>query len=166
MAQEDTVIAWLNDAHGMETALVQVLEHRVKDAKDYPTIQAKDQQHLEQTRRHAEMVKNCVERLGGSTSSVKTALAGLFGTMQAPMTGAAQDEMVKNCLTDYAAECFEVASYTALITAATEIGDMQTADMCRQILAEDQEMASWLAENLPTVVREQLREMSREGATV
>lgn len=166
MNREETLIAWLNDAHGMETALIQVLEHRVKDAKDYPSIQAKDQQHLEQTRRHAELVKGCVERLGGSTSSVKTMLAGLFGTMQAPMTGAAQDELVKNCLTDYAAESFEVASYTALIAAATEIGDMETATVCRQILAEDQEMANWLLTNLPAVSREQMEELSREESPV
>src|SRR5947209_12818380 len=121
MNRQETVLAWLNDAHAMETSLIQILEHRVKDAEAFPTVQAKDQQHLEQTRRHAELVKGCVERLGGSTSSVKSMLAGLFGTFQAPMTGAARDEIVKNFLTDYAAESFEVASYTSLIAAATEI---------------------------------------------
>jgi hypothetical protein len=55
MTDRHLLIAWLNDAHGMENALVQVLEHQVKDAKDYPQIQARIQQHLEQTRRHADL---------------------------------------------------------------------------------------------------------------
>jgi ferritin-like metal-binding protein YciE len=32
----DLLIAWLNDAHGMENALIQILEHQIKDAKDSP----------------------------------------------------------------------------------------------------------------------------------
>ncbi|HEX6509657.1 MAG TPA: ferritin-like domain-containing protein [Chloroflexota bacterium] len=163
MEPRDVVVAWLNDAHAMENALIRVLEHRVDDAKDYPWIQARDQQHLDQTRRHADMVKSCVDRLGGKTSTIKSTLASLFGTVQAPTTGPAGDEIVKNFLTDYAAESFEVASYRALITAATEIGDRETATVCEQILAEDQDMANWLIENLPVVTREQMIKMVGAG---
>src|SRR5947209_14374234 len=104
MAGNETLVAWLNDAYGMEKSLIQVLEHRVKDAKDYPEVAAQDQLHLEQTQRHAEMVKGCIERLGSSPSTVKGLMASLFGQLQAPMTGFASDELVKNFLTDYAAE--------------------------------------------------------------
>jgi len=160
MDKRELVIAWLNDAHAMENALVQVLEHRVKDAKDYPWVQAKDQEHLEQTRRHAELVKGCIERLGGQTSAVKSVMGTVFGAMQAPMTGLARDEVVKNFLVDYAAENFEVASYRALITAAAEVGDQETVAICEQILLDDQTMAGWLAEHLPTIVRERMRELT------
>ena len=160
MTGKDLLLNWLNDAHGMENALVQILEHQVKDAKDYPQVQAKLQEHLEMTRQHADLVKECVERLGGSTSALKTGMANLFGQVQALSTGAAQDEMVKNALADYAAENFEVASYTALIAAAEDVGDMQTAVTCRQIRQQDQEMASWLEQNLPMLVRDTLRQMS------
>lgn len=158
---QDILVAWLNDAYSMENALIQVLEHRVKDARDYPAIQAADQQHLEQTRRHAEAVKGCIERLGGSTSTVKSMLAGLFGQMQAPMTGMARDEIVKNFLTDYAAECFEVASYRALLAAAADLGDRETYAVCEQNLQEDQAMATWLIDNLPMVTREQQAELAQ-----
>lgn len=161
MTGKDLVVAWLNDAHGMENALIKILEHQIKDAKDYPQVQAKLEQHLEQTRRHAELVKGCVENLGGHTSAVKTGMASLFGQMQALSTGAAQDEMMKNALADYAAENFEVASYTALIRAARELGDQQTASVCQQILQEDQAMANWLQQNLPTMVRETLLQVTK-----
>lgn len=156
MTAKDMLIAWLNDAHGMENALIRILEHQIKDAKDYPQVQAKLEQHLEQTRRHAELVKGCVEALGSKTSAVKTGMANLFGQMQALSTGPAQDEMVKNALADYAAENFEVASYTALVQAAQALGDQQTASVCQQILQEDAAMASWIEENLPTLVQESL----------
>jgi ferritin-like metal-binding protein YciE len=161
MTGKDLVIAWLNDAHAMENALIQILEHQIKDAKDYPQVQGKLQQHLEQTRRHAELVKGCVERMGSSTSAVKKGMASLFGQMQALSTGPAQDEMVKNALADYAAENFEIASYTALIRATQELGDQETARVCQQILGDEQEMASWLQQNLPTLVQQTLLQATR-----
>jgi ferritin-like metal-binding protein YciE len=154
VTRKDLVIAWLNDAHGMENALIKVLENHVKDAKDQPQVQAKLQQHLDQTRQHAQMVKDCVQALGGNTSAVKTGMASLFGQVQAVSTGAARDEMVKNAITDYAAENFEIASYTALISAAQQLGDQHTVQVCQQILQQEQEMANWLQQNLPTLVQQ------------
>lgn len=160
MDQQELVVAWLNDAHAMENALIKVLEHRVKDAEDFPMIQSKDKEHLEQTRRHAELVNGCIERLGASPSTAKSVLGTLFGAMQAPMTGMYRDEVVKNLLTDHAAERFEVASYRALIAAARQAGDPETASTCELILREDEAMADWLIEQIPVIVQEQMRELS------
>ncbi len=161
MTGKELLIAWLNDAHGMENALIQVLEHQVKDARDYPQVQPKLEQHLEQTRRHAQLVKECIEGLGGKTSTVKAGMASLFGQMQALSTGPAKDEMVKNALADYAAENFEVASYTALMRAAQELGELQTASVCEQIRLEDEAMARWLGQNLSTLVQQTLLVVTR-----
>src|SRR5438034_10713830 len=103
MTEKDLLISWLNDAHGMENALIKVLEHQVKDAQDFPHVQAKLEQHLEQTRRHAEMVKGCIETLGGKTSTIKTGMATLFAQMQAASTGPAKDEMAEYPMAEYAA---------------------------------------------------------------
>ena len=160
MTHQELVKAWLDDALAMENALIKVLEHRVADAKEYPEIQAKDQAHLEQTRRHAELVTGCIKRLGGGPSAVKSIAGTLFGAIQAPMTGMYRDEIVKNFLMDYAAEQFEVASYRALIAAAREAGDPETAAVCESILNEDQAMADWLLTHLPVVVQQQMQELS------
>src|SRR5256885_11172123 len=125
MTEKDLLISWLNDAHGMENALIKVLEHQVKDAQDFPHVQAKLEQHLEQTRRHAEMVKGCIETLGGKTSTIKTGMATLFGQMQTVSTGPAKDEMGKNELAAYAADDFETSSYTALLRAADALNHQQ-----------------------------------------
>jgi ferritin-like metal-binding protein YciE len=161
MTGKELFIAWLNDAHSTENALIQILEHQIKDAKDHPQMRAKLEQHLEQTRRHAELVKGRVESLGGSTSAVKAGMAKLFGQMQAISTGPARDELIKNALADYAAENFEIASYTALIHAAQELGDQQTADVCQQILRDEEDMARWIQQNLPALVQQSLLQVSR-----
>ena len=154
MAHDDMYTAWLNDAYGMENALVQVLQNHVKDAQDHPQMHAKIQEHLDKTRQHAALVKGCIERRGGSPSAVKTGMANLVGVMQGMATGMAEDELVKNGIADYAAENFEIASYQALITAAHELGDDQTGQVCQQILADEQDMANWLARHLPEAVEE------------
>jgi ferritin-like metal-binding protein YciE len=161
MTGKDLFVAWLNDAYGMENALIKVLEHQIKDAKDFPPIQAKLEQHLEQTKRHAELVKGCVENLGGHTSTVKTGISKLFGQMQALSTGPAHDELMKNALADYAAENFEIASYTALIRAAQELGEQETARVCQQLLRDEEEMAQWLQQQLPTLVQQSLLQTTR-----
>lgn len=146
------VIAWLNDALAMENALAVVLQHRIKDAKGFPAVEQLDRQHLAETLEHAARVKQCIARLGAKPSTVKSLFGTIFGAMQAPMTGLAKDEVVKNCLVDHAAEQFEVASYAALIAAANEIGDTETATICEQNRREDEAMAAKLMAGLPAVV--------------
>lgn len=151
---EDLLLAWLNDAYAMETALVRTLQRHAKDAKDHPAIQIRIEQHLEQTRHHADLVKGCIKRLGGGMSSIIAIMRVITGTVRGLSTGPANDELMKNTLADAAAENFEVASYTALVVAAQELGDQETLAVCRQILQEDQEMARWIEDNLPMITRE------------
>src|SRR5207248_9316002 len=92
---KDQLIAWLNDAYAMEQALVPVLENHAKDVKDDPTARARIELHAEQTRRHAELVKGCIEQVGGSPSTLKSATAILFGTIHSVSTGMFADETVK-----------------------------------------------------------------------
>jgi len=155
-SSQDLVLAWLNDALAMENALAAVLQHRIKDAKDFPAVQLADRQHLAETLRHADLVKQCIARLGSKPSTAKSLFGTVFGMMQAPMTGLYKDEVVKNCLIDHAAEQFEVASYMALIDAANAIGDTETAAVCEEIRAEDEAMAARILSLLPEVIEAHL----------
>jgi ferritin-like metal-binding protein YciE len=154
MADKQLLVAWLNDAYAMEMALVPILENHAKDANNHPAIEARDREHAEQTRKQAERIKGCLERLGEKPSKAKAALGSLFGYMQAPMTGMFSDELVKNFLMDYAIEHFEIACYEALITASEQLGENEIASVCRGILQEEQEMADWIRDFLPTIVSE------------
>jgi len=158
MNRKELLVDWLNDAYAMEKALIPVLENHAKDAKDHPMVKAKDEEHLAETRRHAELVEECLARLGEKPSSTKQMLGSIFGMLQAPMTGLAGDEIVKNFLTDFAAENFEIACYEALVHAATEFGEPEIAATCRQILEEERRMAQWLQDHLPQIVSEYAHE--------
>jgi ferritin-like metal-binding protein YciE len=160
MNEKDVLISWLNDAYGMEKALVQILEHQVKDAKEYPEVEARLQLHLDETRSHAQLVQSSIERLGGHTSTIKSGIASLFGQVQAVSTGPAKDELVKNSLADFAAENFEIASYRSLIAAADEVNDQETVTMCQQILRDEEAMAQWLDRNIPVLTQATMRAMA------
>jgi ferritin-like metal-binding protein YciE len=157
MAHKELVIAWLNDAHAMELGIAQVLERHAEEAKDHPQMQAGLQRHLEQTRRHAELVKSCVERMGGETSGVKSGMASVMGAVQGMATKLAKDELIKNTLHDYGTEHFEIACYTSLIAAAENLGDQETARVCQEILRDDQAMADFLFQQIPLVTIEMLQ---------
>ncbi|MDQ4077611.1 MAG: ferritin-like domain-containing protein [Chloroflexota bacterium] len=162
MAHQELLTAWLKDAHSMENALIPILENHAKDAEGHPQMQQRIQQHIETTRRHADMVEGCLQRYGEEPSAVKTAFGSLFGNVQSIATGPFEDELVKNGISDYAAEHFEIASYRGLIAAAEEVGDQETVRVCQQILQDEMAMASWLEQHLPGAVKEAMRKKASE----
>ena len=155
-AKQQTLLTWLNDAYGMEKSMVQTLRNHAHAAHDRPSMQSRLERHCEETKEHAHMVRECIERLGGHVSGVKTGLSAVMGTVQGVVTAPAKDQIVKNILGDSAAERFEIASYQGIITAADEIGDTETAQVCRRILREEEQMLEWLEQQLPTAIRNQM----------
>lgn len=159
---EETLETWLNNAYGMELSLERVLKHRLHDTEDQPEMHNRIQQHLEETKRHAERVRECIERRGGSVSRARGGIGAVGGMISSMATEFAEDEPVKNALSDYAAEQFEVASYRSLVAAAERIGDEYTARVCREILEEDERMANWLKEQIPDVTKEFLGHLEQQ----
>lgn len=158
MAERETLLGWLKDAHSMEMALIPVLKNHANDAQDSPEIQARLLQHIEETQRHADSVHQCITRLGGEISAVKEVMGRITGAVQSVSSSPFADEQVKNVLSDYAAENFEVASYTSLIAAAQALGETQVASICEVNLREDQAMAEWLHQHIPLVTQKFLTE--------
>lgn len=150
----ELVVTWLKDAYAMETGIVEVLEKQVDATADLPMVQQGIQRHLEATKGHAETVKSCLDQLGERPSGLKAGMAGLGGKMQGMMMGMPEDSLVKMALQDYSTEHMEIASYKALIVAAEDAGLTQVSEACRGILRDEEQMAAWLSEQLPTVVRE------------
>jgi ferritin-like metal-binding protein YciE len=59
------------------------------------------------------------------------------------------DEIVKGSLASYTFENMEIASYQILIAAAETAGQPAIAELCRENLQEEEEMAEWLMEHIP-----------------
>lgn len=165
-AQQQSVLAWLKDAHAMEAGGALTLTNHAEAAGDYPEVQAKLREHAQTTRRHAELVEGCIERLGGHPSSLKEAVGAVASKIAGVANLPAQDTVVKNALGDLAAENFEIASYVSLIAAAEHVGDEQTASVCQQILADERAMAAWLEAHIPTITREFLVKADEGGGVL
>jgi ferritin-like metal-binding protein YciE len=111
-------------------------------------VAAKDREHLEATQRHAELIQDCLQRVGGDISTTKSAMGTVTGYFQGVSTGMAPDELVKNFLQDYASENFEIICYRALIQAARIAGREDLIPTFEQIIREEEEMKRWLEQHI------------------
>lgn len=149
----ETLLDWLRDAYGMERMASETLEKQARRLESYPEMQARVQQHLEETKWQADQVKMSIERLGGSTSSLKSSIGSLMGNIGAMFNSGTPDEAVKDAIGNFAIENFEIASYRSLIAAAQQLGETEIQGVCEQILQQEVQMANWLEQNLPMITQ-------------
>lgn len=163
MTEKELFISWLNDAYGTELAMMPVLENHAKDARDYPEIHQRNLRHVAETRRQAEAVKHLIESLGGKISPAKSFVGKVSGFGQSLTSEFFSDELIKNFLSDYAAEHLEIASYKSLIATAKHLGEDQCVPVLEEILAEEIAMAKWLEEHIPMATRESIKAVTSEN---
>jgi ferritin-like metal-binding protein YciE len=151
---EENLMDWLRDAHAMEEQAEKMLSATAARLENYPELKARVNQHLEETRVQARLVRGCIERRGGSTSATKDVMGKMVAMAQGLSGMFVSDEVVKASLASYAFEHMEIASYKALIAAAEVAHDSETQRVCEQILPQEEAMAQWLADHLhDTVVK-------------
>ena len=163
--QKDELLDWLNDAYAMENGLVTVLRQHAKQAESQSDIASRLEGHADVTQRHADMVRGCIESLGGSVSALKTGIAEVMGVVKGASTVLASDNLVKNTLADIATEHFEIACYTSLIAGAQHVGATDVVEVCSRILAEEQAMAGWLEANIGQITVVYLQSVSPSSAS-
>ena len=145
---------WLRDAHAMEKQAEQMLSAQAKRIENYPDLSARIEEHLRETQSQSARLEACIERRGESTSTLKDT-AGKFTALMQGFGGMfAGDEVVKGSLASYTFEHLEIASYKVLIAAAEVVGDVETRDVCTEILREEEAMAEWLAAHIDGVTKE------------
>jgi ferritin-like metal-binding protein YciE len=145
------LLDWLRDAHAMEQQAEHMLRAQSGRLEHYPELKARIDQHLQETLGQQKLVAQCIERLGGSASIVKDLTAKFMAFGQAVGGMTMTDEVVKGAIMSYVFENLEIASYTALIAAAERVGDAQTKAACEQILPQEQAMAQWLLDHIPSI---------------
>ena len=159
-AAEEHLIEWLRTAHAVEAKSEIMLKSQARRLAHYPQLRDRFEQHLQETRRQAELVRGCIERRGGSVSVIKDTGAKLLGMSQAAAILFTSDAVIKELLESTTFEAMEAASYRLLIAAADQVGDIETAQVCRPILREEEAMEQWLKDNLQSATRAFL---TREG---
>ena len=124
---EENLNDWLRDAHAMEQQAEKMLEATSSRLENYPELRERMQQHLEETREQARLLKTCIERRGAGSSTMKDMAAKVTGMGQGLSGLFVSDEVVKGTLASYTFEHMEIASYKSLIAAAEAVGDSETA---------------------------------------
>ena len=149
--QKSTLIAWLDDAYAMETRLLPSLCDRAVAAHAVVEVRSRIEEHIHETEGHVERLRQALSSLGTRPSKVDQQIVSLGRTATSVVTsnsGAA----VHNAVASYAAEQFEVATYTALIAAAEHVGEVEVARLCRLNRDEDEDMAEWLEARIAILI--------------
>jgi ferritin-like metal-binding protein YciE len=165
VSTEGRFLQWLRDAHAMEEQAQQMLSGTTRRIKNYPELKAQLERHLDETRRHADMVRRCIERRGSNISTLKDTAAKLVAVGQVLSGLFVGDEIVKAALANYTFEHMEIGSYRILIATAEALADTETKLVCEQILREEENMARWLEDNLPSVTKQYLDREKTSGVT-
>ncbi|NYZ63313.1 ferritin-like domain-containing protein [Luteimonas deserti] len=155
------LVDWLRNAHAMEQQAEQMLKAQAGRIEHYPELRQRIEQHLEETRGQQALLERCFERLGESPSVMKDMMGKVAAFGQAIGGAANSDEVVKGAIASYVFESLEIASYTSLIAAAEAVGDTETANVARQILPQEEAMAQWLLEHIPSIT---VQFMQRDAA--
>ncbi|WP_397459119.1 ferritin-like domain-containing protein [Pseudomonas asplenii] len=150
---QENVLDWLRDAHAMEQQAEKMLKAQSERLEHYPQLKARIDQHIQETLGQQQLIDECLERLGGSSSTLKDLGGKLMAFGQAVGGSLMSDEVIKGAMAGYVFENMEIASYTVLRTAAQEAGDAQTQAACEKILPQEVAMAEWLLEKLPELTQ-------------
>ena len=110
------------------------VENQIDRLKNYPELRNWAHEHVQAAKHHRELIKQCIERRGGSTSTIKDVAMGVIGKFQELTSTVMADEVLKNVIGDYSFKHYQIASYKSLIAAAEEAGDFETKQVCEGIL--------------------------------
>jgi ferritin-like metal-binding protein YciE len=125
-----------------------MLERQADRIDNYPELEQRVKTHLEETRWQAEKVKECLGMLNADPSFLKNSLGKISGNFSALGAMFSNDEIVKDTLANSTFEHLEISSYKIIIAAAEHAGEQEIADICRQILKQEEAMAQWLDEHV------------------
>ena len=146
------LIAWLKDAHMMETHSLPILRRRARGEPQDLEARARRESHLRETEQHAERLRQALGALGSAPTAVLNSADAVLVLTHDITSRVFSDRLVISAVADLAAEQFEVAAYTALIAAAEHAGEPEIARLCRLNRGEDEDMAEWLDAQIPIVI--------------
>jgi ferritin-like metal-binding protein YciE len=166
MVHQKHLVAWLEDAYGMEMALIPLLKSHASDLKDHPQIQSRLEQHALLTAQHAEMVKELINQHGGNTNPHPGTLINTMEALSKVPTAPHENVLIKDHIIGYVALSLQIAAYKVLVTASKKINEQKMLGVCNQILKDNQEMANWIDQHISIAVVKIMDEEEKEASQV
>lgn len=142
---KERLLRYLDDAWSVENALVKALTKQAEKSED-PEMAQIYAQHAKMTETQRDRLETRITDLGSKPSSGK----GIFSTLMATMADMLHkphdefDEQAQVLMKSYAIEHLECAMYRSLESFAEAIGDTRTAELAREIRAEEEATAQKL----------------------
>jgi ferritin-like metal-binding protein YciE len=166
------IAQYLGEARATEDALVRVLQSQIAMTPN-GSYRSALQTHLDETRRHS-------ARVGGRLSALeegRTPLQAMVGFWE-DIVGqglaltktpldllrgiGGEEKVLKNAKDTAATEALEIATYTAIERLARSVGDEETADLAKSILADEEKMLARVMREIPkltdAVIRAELKD--------
>ena len=157
--QQDKIVQYLNEAHATELALVRELQAQIAMT---PSGRYRNglEQHLQETRLHAERVEERLGELARGSSplqlgvgAVQSVAGQAFALAKAPLNlvrgSGGEEKVLKNAKDSCAAEALEIATYTSLARLAGVVGDQKTERLAKSVLEDEQRMLKRVLDEIP-----------------
>jgi ferritin-like metal-binding protein YciE len=157
MSNQETLrelfITGLVNAHAVEKQALSIMTPQVSRIEHYPEVAERLRLHIEETNGQIARLDEILAGFETSGSALKDLGLSMSGGMAAIAHSVAGDEIIKNSFANYAFEHFEIAAYKSLLVMAEDGGFAGATPLLKQSLGEEQSMAQWIDETLPTVTR-------------
>jgi ferritin-like metal-binding protein YciE len=148
----DQLRKYLADAHALEQQAITMLEKAPELSGDTP-LNHLYEDHLIETREHAELVKERLDALGGDNSSIKDAALRIGAMNWGTFFAGHPDTAGKLAAFTFAFEHLEIGGYEQLKRVARRAGDEQTVTMANRILEQERNAARRLEGMFDEAVR-------------
>jgi ferritin-like metal-binding protein YciE len=167
MQAEQKIVQYLNEAHAHEIGLTRVLQAQIAMTPRGDYRRAVEQ-HLEETRQHAQRIEQRLGELGEGGNPLQVGL-GLLETVVAQGLAFAktpidivrgtggEEKVLKNAKDAACTEMLEIATYDAIERLARVTGDTKTADLAARNRAEEERFLARVRELLPALTDDVVR---------
>jgi ferritin-like metal-binding protein YciE len=150
----DEVMIWLRDAYSMERGLEDLLT-KPSGYKGNPELQQAKREHLNRTRQHIFTIESLLHSLGSRTPVIEHGFI-MTEAVKIISESLSHDESIKDLLTCYALEHFEVACYKTVMVAAKAANLPNVAKACQEIISDEEKMARTIDAFIPAAVENYL----------
>ncbi|CAO3428943.1 ferritin-like domain-containing protein [Azospirillum doebereinerae] len=147
----DLFVTGLRNAHAVENQALSLLDRQLDRVVSYPEVADHLRMHRGETEGQIARLEEILNQLQESHSGLKDTALSMMGNLAAIGHTFAEDEILKNSFANFAFENFEVASYTSLLSVADAGAFAFAVPLLRKSLEEEQAMAAWVIENVPTL---------------
>ncbi len=140
---QEQIVKYLTDVHSTEENAISQLRTGAESVEDERLAQVL-REHLTETEEHERLVRQRLEALDASPSTLKDTVQKGAAALTGAMSGGAPDTTGKVAIQAFTTEHLEIASYRMLRAVAERAGDHETGQLAERILEQEQTAAQKL----------------------